>query len=310
MKILICDQIHESLFPMMEELSLLVDYKPEITRDEIKNIIKDYDGLVIRSKTTVDSDLLGSQCKLKFVARPGAGLDLLDVRELEKRNIKVFNSPEGNRDALGEHALGMLLSLATNIVKGDKEVRRKVWDREGNRGFELKGKTIGIVGYGQMGSAFAEKLSGFSCNVIFYDKKKTEFHSIFAAKVSQQELFEKSDIVSFHIPLDADNLNLINEEYLNNFKKDIVLINTARGKILVLEDLLKLIDSGKVQGAALDVLENEKPNQLSPEEEETFNNLINRNNIVLTPHIGGWSYESYIKMNEVLVDKIQTLISE
>lgn len=295
---------------MLENMSLLVDYKPNITRNEIRDIIQNYDGLIIRSKTAVDSDLLGNQCKLKFVARPGAGLDLIDINELEKRNIKIFNSPEGNRDALGEHALGMLLSLANNIVKGDKEVRQKVWDREGNRGFELKGKTIGIVGFGQMGSAFAEKLSGFSCKVITYDKKENEFSSKFATRVSQQELFEESDIVSFHIPLDEDNLNLVNEGYLNKFKKDIVLVNTARGKILVLDDLLKLLDSGKIRGVALDVLENEKPNQLSPEEEATFSNLINRNNVVLTPHVGGWSYESYIKMNEVLVDKIRTLIIE
>jgi D-3-phosphoglycerate dehydrogenase len=293
---------------MLKELSILVDYKPEITRDEIKNIIKDYDGLIIRSKTTVDSDLLGNQCKLKFVARPGAGLDLLDVNELEKRNIKVFNSPEGNRDSLGEHALGMLLSLANNIVKGDKEIRQKVWDRESNRGFELKGKTIGIIGYGQMGSAFAEKLSGFSCKVIAYDKNKTEFGNSYVTEVTLQELYDRSDVVSFHIPLNIDNLNLVNEVYLNNFKKNITLVNTARGKILVLNDLLKLLDSGKVRGAALDVLENEKPNQLSPIEEKTFVNLINRNNVVLTPHVGGWSHESYIKMNEVLVEKIRLLL--
>ena len=307
MHVLICDIIHESIFPMLEKVSISFDYMPNIDRNQIKLIIYKYDGLVIRSKTTVDSDLLGDQYKLKFVARPGAGLDLLDIDELNKRNIKVFNSPEGNRDALGEHALGMLLSLANNIVKGDKEVRQKIWDREGNRGFELKGKTIGIVGYGQMGSAFAEKLSGFSCKVIAYDKKENKFPSNFANRVSQQILFEESDIVSFHIPLDENNINLVNEAYLNKFKKNIVLINTARGKILVLEDLLKLIDSGKVKAAALDVLENEKLDRLSPKEEVTFYKLISSNKVILTPHVGGWSFESYVKMNEVIVEKIRSI---
>lgn len=305
MKILIIDIIEGSIFPLLKELSFEVDYIPKISREEIKQIIHKYDGLIIRSKTTVDAELLGDKCKLKFIARPGAGVDLLDIEELDRRDIKVFNSPEGNRDALGEHALGMLLSLSNNIVKGDKQVRQKVWDREENRGFEIRGKTVGIVGYGHMGSSFAEKLSGLSCKVIAYDKSKSGFSSDCVIEVSQQELFEQTDIVSFHIPLDNDNINLVNKDYLNKFKKDIFLINTARGKILPLQDLMELIDSGKVKGAALDVLENEKPNQLSREEEKVFNRIAKSEKVILTPHVGGWSYESYKRMNEVLVEKIK-----
>ncbi len=308
MNILIIDTINETIFPLLKNIGVKVDYKPNITREEVIAIIHHYDGLIVRSKTRVDAELLGDKCKLKFVARPGAGIDLLDQKELAKRGIEIFNSPEGNRDALGEHTLGMLLSLANNIVRGDKEVRSGVWDREGNRGFEIKGKTVGIVGYGYMGSAFAEKLSGLSCKVIAYDNLKTGFSNDIVSEVTLEKLYEQTDIVSFHIPLNEVNLNLVDEAYLSKFKKSIYLLNAARGKVLILNDLLRLLDSGKIKGAALDVLENENISQLSSSEQVTFDKLASSDKVILTPHVGGWTFESYVKMNTVLVDKIQAFI--
>ena len=226
------------------------------------------------------------------------------VKFLEDKGIEIVNAPEGNRDALAEHAIGLLLSLLNNINSSDKEVRNFIWDREGNRGIELSDKTVGIIGYGYMGQAFVQRLRAFDCRVLVYDKYKKGFGTKKVEEVSLDKLFDKADILSLHIPLNEETKGWVNAEFLERFRKEIYLLNTARGEILPLIELLKTLDSGKVKGAALDVLEKEKFNNLTDEQKADFENLFSRQNVVLSPHVGGWTFASYKRINEVLVGKI------
>ncbi len=307
-RILIVDKMHPSIVPFLEEQGFIVDHESNITRKEIINRIGDYYGLIVRSKTLIDAEVLKNATNLRFVARAGAGIDQLDLKGLQSKAIKVINAPEGNRDALGEHALGMLLSVANKINHADAMIRQKIWDREGHRGFEIKNKTVALIGYGQMGSAFSEKLSGLGCRVIAYDKYKNDFSSNLVKAVSMNQIFENADILSFHVPLTEETKNLANESFFSKFRKNIVVINTSRGEVLNLRDLLKMIKIGKVTGAALDVLENEKLGQLTDRQEEDFENLIKSEKVLLTPHVGGWTFESYERINQVLADKISRLL--
>jgi D-3-phosphoglycerate dehydrogenase len=306
-KILIVDKMHSSIVSLLEQQGFVVHYEPQITRNEIIERLGDYYGMIIRSKTSVDADLLQNANQLRFVARAGAGIDQLDIKALESRNIKILNAPEGNRDALGEHALGMLLSVANKMRHADAMIRQQLWDREAHRGFEIKGKTVALIGYGQMGSAFAEKISGLSCEVIAYDKDKTDFTSKLVKEVSMEEIFKQAEILSFHVPLTEDTRNLADEDFFSKFQNNIVLLNTSRGEVVNLHDLLKMMDLGKVTMAGLDVLENEKIDRLTNEQKANFERLIKSDNVLLTPHVGGWTYESYERINEVLADKILKL---
>jgi D-3-phosphoglycerate dehydrogenase len=303
-KILIVDKMHSSIVPLLEHQGFIVHHEPQITRNEIIERLGGYYGLVIRSKTSVDADLLQNANKLRFVARAGAGIDQLDIKVLESRNIEILNAPEGNRDALGEHALGMLLSVANKMRHADAMIRQQVWDREAHRGFEIKGKTLALIGYGQMGSAFSEKISGLGCEVIAYDKYKTDFTSKLVKEVSLEEIFKQAEILSFHVPLTEETRNLADEDFFSKFKNNIVLLNTSRGEVLNLHDLIKMMDLGKVTAAGLDVLENEKIDHLNNDQKVNFERLIKSENVLLTPHVGGWTYESYERINEVLADKI------
>lgn len=306
-KCLVIDPMHESLFSMLNEIGWEADYQPNITREEIKAIHTQYAGLIVRSKTTIDRALLEPNPTLKFIGRAGAGLDNLDLEYLSQKAIQVLHASEGNRDAVGEHAVGMLLSLLRNIPKADSEVKQSIWNREGNRGEELMGKTVGIIGYGNMGQAFAKRLYGFGCTVLAYDKYKTSFSDTFCAEVDMQKIFDESDIISLHIPLTSETKMLVNREYLKQFKKKIILINTARGEIVSLADMAAALDEGYVRGAALDVLENEKLNTLTPLQANAFNSLCKKTNVLFTPHIAGWTFESHIKINVALVQKIAAL---
>lgn len=303
-KCLIIDPMDLSILPMLEGIGIVPVYRPDIQREEVLAILHEHDGLMLRSKLTVDKAFLSKSGNLKFIARAGAGLDQIDIEEAERLGIPLFNASEGNCDAVGEHAIGMLLSLMNNLRRGDLEVRNKVWLREENRGYEIKGKTVGIVGYGYMGSAFAKKISSFECNIIAYDRAKKNFGNNLVKEVSLQELQEESDIVSFHIPLDVQNKGLVNHEYLSRFKKPFWLINTARGEILNTSALIALIQTGKVRGAALDVLENEKLSTLTSTQQKDFEFLANSDKVILSPHVAGWTFESYYKINETLVRKI------
>jgi D-3-phosphoglycerate dehydrogenase len=306
-KCLVIDLMHESIFAMLQEVGWEASYQPDISRDEIKRIHHFYAGLIVRGKTRIDYDLLGDNPSITFVGRAGAGVDNLDLDYLSKKNIQVIHAAEGNRDAVGEHTLGILLSLLRNISRADQQVRSHIWKREENRGTEIMDKTVGIVGYGNMGRAFAKRLSGFGCKVLAYDKYISGYSDSCAEEVDMQRLFEEADMISLHVPLTAETKGMVDAEYLRRFKKDIVLINTSRGEIVVQRDLAEHLKSGKVKGAALDVLENERLTEMTPSDREIFNILVQQTNVIFTPHIAGWTVESHRKINVALINKIKAL---
>lgn len=303
---LIVDEMHLSIISLLEEIGIEPDYRPDITKEEVPGIIGNYTGIIIRSKMKITKDLLDKAKKLRFVARAGAGLDNIDLDAVKKNKVELFNAPEGNMDALAEHTVAMTLTLLNRIHISDREVRKGIWNREGNRGFEIKNKCIALIGYGYMGRAVAKRLKAFDCSVIAFDKYIEGFSDEYVREVSMDEVFEKADLVSFHIPLTEETKAKVDKNYLKKFKKDIWLVNTARGEILVLKDMVELIKEGKIKGAALDVLENEKLSDLTAEQKETFNFMASSDQVLMTPHVGGWTHESYKRINEVLVDKIKS----
>lgn len=306
-KVLFIDSTHTILKDKLTDAGFQCDYLTYKTSEEIDANIHQYDGIIIRSKVKVNKSFLDKATNLKFIGRVGAGMENIDLDYAEQKGVKCFNSPEGNRDAVGEHAIGMLLALFNNLCRANWEIRNGKWDREGNRGLEIKGKTVGIIGYGNMGGAFAQRLKGFDANVIAYDKYKSNYSDEHATENSLEELFEKSDIISLHVPLTEETQYMVNDEFINKFNKDIFLINTARGSVVNTDDLVKNLQSGKIRGAVLDVLEYEKAsfedffNQKHP---AAFDFLINSDKVILSPHVGGWTVESKIKLAEVLADKI------
>jgi len=306
-KCLVVDPMHESLFPMLEAMGWQVDYHPGITRSEIREKHRGYDGLIIRSKTMVNHDLLGEEPTLRFVGRAGAGIDNLDLQYLASKNIHVLHAAEGNRDAVGEFTVGIILGLLRNIPRAHQEVINGIWLRESNRGSEIMGKTIGIIGFGNMGHAFAKRLTGFGCKILVYDKYKHGFTNEFWQEADMDQIFAETEILSLHIPLTDETRGMVNTDYLSKFRKKIILINTARGEIIPLSDLAESFSMGFVRGAALDVLENEKLNELTSVQREGFRNLITGGNVIFTPHIAGWTFESHVKINVALVEKIKTL---
>ena len=301
-KILIVDDLHPAFKESAAALGYQVDDRPDITRAETLAAVKDYDGIAVRTKFRIDKEIFDVAPKLKFVARAGAGLDNIDIDIAKEKGIALLAANEGNMDAVGEHAVGLLLSLMNNFRKADLEIRNGVWDREGNRGYELNGKTVGIVGYGFMGQSFARKLSGFGVNVIAYDKYKTGFSDDFAKEVSMEEIVKHSDVLSLHIPLTRETKQMVDDEYFFHFKKPIFFINTARGEIVKVKAVLNNIANGKILGAGLDVLENEKFPTLA--EQEWYDALKTNEKVILTPHIAGWTFDSYRKISEVLAQKL------
>ena len=278
------------------------------SKEEIEAKIHNYDGFIIRSRFTIDKQFLDKATNLKFIGRVGAGLENIDCDYAISKGIQLISAPEGNRNAVGEHALGMLLSLFNKLNKADQEVRSGKWLREENRGIELDGKTVGLIGYGNMGNAFAKKLRGFDVEVLCYDIKDGVGNEN-CKQVSLQELQEKADVLSLHTPQTELTINMVNEEFINNFKKPFWLINTARGKSVVTKDLVSALESGKILGAGLDVLEYEKKSfeNLFTESDipEAFQYIINSEKVLLSPHVAGWTVESKIKLAQTIVDKIK-----
>lgn len=305
MKILIVDELHPVFKEKAEALGFVVDDRPLISRAETLAMIKDYDGIAVRTKFNIDKELFDAATQLKFVARAGAGLDNIDEVEAKNRNIALINAPEGNSDAVAEHAIGLLLSLMNNFRKADIEIRNGIWNRERNRGYELKGKTVGLIGYGFMGQKMARKLKGFEVNVIAYDKYKTGFSDEFVREASMEEIVKQSDVLSLHIPLTKETRQMVDEEYFFHFKKPIFFINTARGEIVNTQAVLNNIGNGKIHGAGLDVLETEKFPALG--QQLWFEELKNTKNLILTPHVAGWTFDSYRKISEVLAQKLAEL---
>lgn len=306
-KILFIDVVHPVLIDRLSNRGFLCVDGTKMTRDEIKIELNDSFGIVIRARFTLDQEFLSSAKQLKFIARSGSGLENIDQTYCKERGIELFNSPEGNRNAVAEHALGMLLSLLNKLNQADKQVKNGIWDREGNRGEELDGKIIGIIGFGNNGKAFAQKIRGFDIKVLAFDKYKTGFGDHFVQESTLQAIFQQADVVSFHIPLNKETKYFANNTFFNSFHKPIRLINLSRGKIVNTKDLVAALKSEKVLGACLDVLEFETKSFESFFEQhlpEEFNYLINSKHVILSPHVGGWTVESYFKLSNVLADKI------
>ncbi len=345
MKILFIDSTHPSLKKELELKGFICDEDFTSSKQEIENKLFSFDGVILRSRFNSDKQFIDSGRNLKFIARVGAGMEHIDIAYAESKGIKCLSSPEGNKNAVAEHALGMLLNLLNNISKANAEVKEGNWNlpdgsqvREANRGTELEGKTIGIYGYGNTGSAFAKVLRGFDVKILVYDKYKKKFENEFIKESSPEEIFSEASILSLHLPLTDETNYLVNDSFINKFRKNIYLINTSRGLIVKTEDLVKNMKSGKILGACLDVLEYEETSfeSLTPPMEygvrpladspfskgegenpssiihhpSSMQYLLNSNKVILTPHIAGWSFESSEKMARILAEKIISLTSK
>ena len=305
-KILAIDSNHECLNTGLRDAGFIVDEDYTSSKEIIEQKIADYDGMIVRSRFPIDKDFLAKATNLKFIGRVGAGLENIDEDFAANRGIILFNSPEGNRDSVGEHAIGMLLMLMHHLRRADNEVRNGIWKREENRGDELKGKTVGIIGYGNMGNAFAKRLQGFDVDVICYDILPNKSNQ-YATQVSLTEFFQRAEVVSLHTPQTPETSKMINAEFIANFQHSFYFVNTARGKSVVTKDLVEAMKSGKILGAALDVLEFEKSSfekLIVSELPDEFQYLVQADNVVLAPHIAGWTHQSKIKLAEFIKDKI------
>lgn len=304
--ILITDAVHSDLIDKFRVIGFKVDYLPDITYEEVKRSIKDYKGLIINSKILVDKQFIDLATNLKFVGRLGSGMEIIDQEYAKEKDIAVFNSPEGNRNAVAEHAFAMLLALNNNIIKADKEVKEFIWNREENRGFELEGKTIGIIGYGHTGKTFASKFRGWNVKIMVHDKYLTGFSEadLNVEESTKENILKDADIISLHLPLTIETLHYVNAEFLRSMKKSAVLINTSRGKIINTKDLVEILDQGHLRGVCLDVFENENPKTYSEEEQKLYSQLLKFRNIIVSPHIAGWTFESKEKLSLVLFEKI------
>jgi D-3-phosphoglycerate dehydrogenase / 2-oxoglutarate reductase len=309
-KILLIDSVHPLIREELTSMGFECDFFPDYGREQFLSVADQYAGIIIRSKIRLDKEFLDKAQKLKFVGRVGAGMEGIDVDYAESRGIRCLNSPEGNRDAVGEHALGMLLSIMNHLNRADHQVRQGAWIREGNRGTEIKGKTVGIIGYGNMGSAFAQRLKGFDASVISYDKYKTNYSDGNTLETSLDEIFRNADILSLHVPLSEETTHMVDDDFLRRFRKKIWLINTSRGQVVDTAGLVKNLVSGKVAGAAIDVLECEDASfeALSGHVPPELGYLMKAENVILTPHIAGWTHESNVRLAQVLVDKIRKIL--
>ena len=308
MKILHLDSNHSLLLNQLNNLGFTNDEDYTSSKEEIEAKINNYDGFIIRSRFSIDKNFLDKATKLKFIGRVGAGLENIDCEYATLKNIELIAAPEGNRNAVGEHSLGMLLSLFNKLNKADKEVRNGKWLREENRGIELDGRTVGLIGYGNMGKSFAKKLRGFDVKVICYDIKPNVGDEN-CTQVSLKELQKNADVLSLHTPQTSLTINMIDEGFINKFSKPFWLINTARGKSVVTKDLVAALKSKKILGAGLDVLEYEKAsfeNLFSDDKmPDAFKYLINSENVLLSPHVAGWTIESKERLAQTIVDKIK-----
>ncbi len=309
MKILHIDSNHPTLISTLKNNGYINDLDISSSKEEIIKIIKDYDGLILRSRFKIDKDFIDNASNLKFIARVGSGLENIDCNYAKSKNIEVISSPEGNSNAVGEHAMGLLLSLLNNINTSSNQVKEGLWFREKNRGFEIEGKTVAILGMGNTGKSFAKKISSFNCKVFFYDIDE-KIKSKYAKKSSLDFLYKNADIVSLHLPFTIKNTDLFNKEFIQKFDKPFWLINTSRGKIVNTPDLVNALNEKKILGAGLDVIDIESSsfNNIEKELNPYFNELINLKNVIITPHIAGWTFESNVKLSQIIIDKIESLL--
>lgn len=306
---LITDYVHPSLIDGLEARGYEVIYNRAITLDEVREVIHQYHGIVINSKAKMTKDMIDAAPQLEWIARLGSGLEIIDLEYAAQKNILVINTPEGNRNAVAEHAMGMLLALANNLRKGDREVKDFVWNREQNRGWELKGKTVGIIGLGNTGSKLAKKLSSWELELIAYDKYKDDWQEEmpFVERVATvEDLLKRADIISLHLPLTEETHHLVDASFLEKCKKGVVLINTSRGKVVDTAVLLQALQTEKVKGVCLDVFENEKVNTYTAEEKKMYETLFSFENVIVSPHVAGWTKESLLRITQVLLKKLES----
>ena len=311
-KILFIDSNHPILHETLINAGFQCDLFWDKTPEELIALLPNYEGAVIRSKFKFNKDILEKATKLKCIGRVGAGMENIDVNYAISKGICCVSAPEGNRDAVAEHALGMLLMLLNNLKRADNEVRTGIWKRAENRGYEIKDKTIGIIGYGNMGSEFAKRLQGFGCKILAHDTIKTNFGNQFVAESSLETIYDEADIISIHLPLTTETEYYVNDAFLNSFKKNIYVINTARGKCLNSDDLVKNLKSGKVLGACLDVLEYESTSFENIDITalpDSMQYILKSDQVILTPHIAGWTHESNYKMSKIIAEKMITVLN-
>lgn len=307
MKIIFLDTVHQILAERLTSQGYQCIDATKKNKEECLKLLEDAHGIIIRSRFVLNGEFLQFAPNLKFIARSGAGMENIDLHYCKKHGIELYNAPEGNRNAVGEHALGMLLSLMNKLHTADREVRSGKWDREGNRGIELDGKTVGIIGYGNNGSAFAKKLRGFDVKLMAYDKYKKDFGDHFVMECTLNALLKNADVISFHIPQNPETLFMVNDTFFKRIQKPVFLLNLSRGKIVQSSALVNALKNGKVIGAGLDVLEYEKTSFESFFEQkmpDDLKYLLDSEKVILSPHVGGWTNESYFKLSDVLADKI------
>ena len=309
MKILHLDTTHPFLEKELEKIGFDNHFDFDSSKSDLN--LYDYFGIIIRSRISIDKDFIEKCKNLKFIARIGSGTENIDVDYAKQKGIQIISTPEGNSNAVGEHALGMLLSLLNNINSSNNEVQKGIWNRESNRGIELKDKTVGLIGYGNTGKSFAKKLKGLDVNTIFYDIKKIKKDN-YANPVSLNYLKDKSDIISLHTSITKESIDLIDKNFIESCTKPFWLINTSRGNCVIVDDLVKGLKSEKVLGVGLDVIVFEKKSfeklSVNENEQSSLNYLNNSSNVILTPHIAGWTHESKIGLVKVALEKIKNLI--
>lgn len=305
--IIITSNAHPYLIDTLQQKGYEVLYSPEITYGELSEKIQNATGLVVTTRIKIDRTLLDKATSLKWIGRLGSGLELIDLKAAAEKNIRCISTPEGNSNAVAEHSLGLLLNLVNHISKGHLEIMQGKWLREENRGWELSGKTIGLIGYGNTGRAFAKLLQSFDLTILAYDKYKFDFGSGAVKEANLEQVCRYSDVISFHIPLSEETHHFANESFFNSLKQTPFFINTSRGKVVDTTALVKALDEGKIKGAALDVLENEHIRQLNEIEKRLFDQLVLKKNVILTPHIAGYSTEAFYKMSKILLEKLEML---
>jgi D-3-phosphoglycerate dehydrogenase len=306
--VLITDYVHPELLSGLSNMGFTFTYAPEMSREEMVIHIVHYTGVVINTRCSIDRKVINHSPRLRWIARLGSGLDIIDLEAAAEKKINVISAPEGNAEAVAEHAMAMLLCLSNNLLSADRQVRDGLWMREQNRGWEIAGKTIGIIGYGNNGSAFARLWKGWDVSVLAYDKYLDNYGGEHVRAVDRETLLRESDIISLHIPLTKETLSMVNQEFISKCKHGCVIINTSRGMITELNAILSGLKSGHLKGACLDVLPYEPPGRGDMDFLKVFEELKMLPNVVLTPHIAGWTVESKKKIAEVLADKIKRAI--